>query len=119
MGEVPENFTWPEPWKPLPLPETWIGRVESLDDELRLEVCAGHPLFGVTCRTVGWNSANLHEFLFATDSTDLPLVFVHLTWRPESDPRWPRTIMYAGWEAFRVAWQTQEAEPVAAPDPAA
>jgi hypothetical protein len=116
MADVPDGFVWPGSWKPLPLPEQWIGRVDSLEAELRSEVSAGHPLFGVPCSLVGWNSASLHEFLFSTAAPGLPLAFVHLTWRAETDPRWPRTTGYAGWEAFLAAWSSHDAEPVAPPN---
>jgi hypothetical protein len=116
MSEAPDGFVWPGHWRPLPLPDQWTGRVESLEAELRAEACPGHPLHGAGCRLVGWNSASLHEFLFATDAPGLPLAFVHLTWQQETDPRWPRTTGYAVWEAFRAAWASPDAEPNAAAD---
>jgi hypothetical protein len=29
MAEIPDGFRWPTPWKPLPLPEGWLGRMDT------------------------------------------------------------------------------------------
>jgi hypothetical protein len=47
--------------------------------------------------------------LFATDNPAAPVAFVHLTFKAETDPRWPYTVGYAGWEAFRAAWEAPDA----------
>jgi hypothetical protein len=105
MVEVPDNFSWPEPWKPLPLPEGWLGLVRSAEVELQSEICPGHLLYGQACRVVAFNSDDVNEFLFVTGNSAAPLAFVHLTFRAESDPKWPYTVCYDGWESFSKAWQ--------------
>lgn len=115
MTDVPNGFEWPAPWKPLPLPAGWLGLVRSAEAELQSEVCPGHRLYRVECRTVAFNADDVNEFLFATDDPAAPVAFVHLTFQAETDPRWPYTVTYAGWEAFRAAWLTPIAEPAAAP----
>jgi putative acetyltransferase len=105
MTEVPEGFTWPLPWKPVPVPDGSLGLVKSAEAELQSEVCRGHPLYRVTCRAVAFNSDDVNEFLFVTDNPDMTLAFVHLTFRAETDPEWPYTIGYAGWDAFKAAWK--------------
>ena len=116
MAEVPDNFPWPAPWKPLPLPEGWLGLVRSAEAELQSEVCTGHPLYRVACRAVAFNADDVSEFLFATDNPAAPVAFVHLTFKAETDPQWPYTVCYSGWEAFRAAWEAPDAEPDAAAD---
>ena len=63
MGQfnVPDHFSWPAPWKLLPLPEGWLGLVRSAEAELRSEDCPGHPLYGQVCRVVAFNSADMNE----------------------------------------------------------
>ena len=116
MAEVPAGFQWPAPWKPLPLPEGWLGLVRSAEAELQSEVCLGHLLYRVACRAVAFNADDVNEFLFTTDRPGAPIAFVHLTFKAENDPTWPYTVCYPGWEAFRVAWEVQDAEPHVAPD---
>ena len=104
MTEVPDDFRWPTPWQPLPLPEGWLGLVRSAEEELQSEVPSGHPLYRVACRAGAFNSEDPNEILFATADPALPLAFVHLTFRAETDPRWPYTVGYTAWEEFRAAW---------------
>lgn len=111
MVRVPDGFGWPAGWKPLPLPEDWLGLVGSVESELAREVCRDHLLHDVDCRVVGFNSNDTNEFLLATDMPAIPLVFVHLTWQQEEDPSWPFTEVYAGWEAFRSAWDENAEAP--------
>jgi hypothetical protein len=86
-----------------------LGLIESVEVELQSEVCAGHPLYSESCRVVGWNTEDPNEFLFVTANAEMPLAFVHLTWKSESDPTWPFTVGYPGWDAFRLAWNAEEA----------
>jgi hypothetical protein len=104
MIDVPDDFLWPAAWKPLPLPDGWLGLVRSAEAELQSEVCPGHCLYRVACRAVAFNADDVNEFLFVTDNATAPLAFVHLTFRAESDPFWPYTVVYSGGEAFRAAW---------------
>lgn len=104
MTEVPVGFRWPHPWKPFPPPDGWTGRIASVDDELRSEVGPGHPLHGVRCRAVGYSVEHPDEYLFVTERPYAPVVFVHLTHRAETDPKWPYSVAYPSWEAFRSAW---------------
>lgn len=106
MIEVSTDFDWPAPWKPLPVPSGWLGLVESAEAELQSEVCERHPLYRVRCRVLAWNAEDTNEFLFATDAPDMPVAFVHLTWKRERDPTWPYTIGYSGLGAFYTAWSS-------------
>jgi hypothetical protein len=104
MTDVPDDFAWPPPWRPLPFPPNWLGKVPSVETELQREVPPRHLLNGRTCRVVAYNPDHSDEFLFITDAPNAPIAFVHLTWQAERDPMWPYTVAYPGWEAFRLAW---------------
>lgn len=104
MAEIPSGFIWPASWKSLPLPSGWLGRVGSIEAELQSEVPPGHLLHRVACQVVAFNAEDPNEFLFASENIAAPVAFVHLTWKTESDPVWPFTVGYSGWEAFRAAW---------------
>lgn len=108
MIEAPEGFCWPAYWKPLPAPIGWLGQIESIEAELRREVPAGHVLHGAACRAVAYNAADVNEFLFVTDRPDVPIAFVHLTFQVERSPKWPYTVVYPDWEAFRAEWHVTE-----------
>lgn len=82
--------------------------VESIETELQSEVCPGHLLYRVKCRAVAFNADDTNEFLFVTDNPTVPLAFVHLTYKAETDPVWPYTIPYHGWEVFWMAWQNSD-----------
>lgn len=105
VTEIPKDFKWPTSWKPLPLPKGWLGILQSAEAELQSEVCPGHLLYHVTCRAVAFNSDDVNEFLFTTSRPGMPLAFVHLTFRAETNPMWPYTVGYSGWEDFRIAWE--------------
>lgn len=95
---------WPSTWRLLPLPEGWLRWGHSVEEELVAELPPRHLLSGVECYLVGWNSRHPDEFLFATHRPEFPLVMVHLTGKPESDPMWPFCRPYRDWDAFRIGW---------------
>jgi hypothetical protein len=84
MAEVPDGFRWPPPWKPLPLPEGWLGLARSVEAELQSEVCPSHLLYRVACRVVAFNTDDVNEFLFASNSPRAQVAFVHLTFKAET-----------------------------------
>jgi hypothetical protein len=96
----PDDFVWPDSWRPL----AGESFVSTLDAELQREVCPGHPLSRVACRAVARNLEDGNEFVFATAHPDMPVAFVHLTWQVERSPRYPYTMGYPSWEAFRSSW---------------
>lgn len=111
----PEKCTWPKPWRFINSSESSqevLGsqpyepdpRKFTFEAELQHEVCPSHPLYRVNCRAVARSCEHPDEFIFLTDRPDMPLAFVHLTWRVEEDPEFPYTIGYPSWEAFNVAW---------------
>jgi hypothetical protein len=81
---------WLEPWTPIERSEERA----ALQVELQVELCATHPLFGLSTRALA-RRHDQDDVLFELD--DGRVAEVHLTWRggPEIDPRWPRTTIYA------------------------
>lgn len=92
----------------MPVPKGWHGLVRSAEAELQSETCLGHLLHNISCRAVAYNADDVNEFLFTTESAAIPLAFVHLTYKAETDPTWPYTVSYSSWEEFRLAWQVSE-----------
>jgi hypothetical protein len=108
---------WPAPWEPIVsedacleyprlLAETFGEQqpADSLARELQREVGPLHPLYNVECRAIGRNSKDPNEFLFLTAQPRMPLAFVHLTWKVETQPEFPWMEGYESWEAFRRTW---------------
>ncbi|MEM9192530.1 MAG: hypothetical protein AAGF12_25370 [Myxococcota bacterium] len=79
------DVRWADPWRAL-TPE----RATTLADELRNEVPPEHTLDGRNCKAVAMRS-DRDDVLFVVD--DRELAIVHLTWKPERDPRWPQTLL--------------------------
>jgi hypothetical protein len=73
--------------------------VERLSAELMSELSPNHSLYGVKARAVA-NRIDRDDVLFTIDSGRAPLAVVHLTWRKESDPRWPSARLFATWEEW-------------------
>jgi hypothetical protein len=125
----PDGFQWPPPWVPIRdesdcltfpriLSEIFGDTAPEpfLADELRREVCPGHLLHGRECQPVAQATDDPNEFAFATDHPDFPVAFVHLTWSVETSPKFPYTVGYPSWAAFKRHWSKDEAEPGAAAD---
>lgn len=106
-----DTVHWPSPWQPitderaaLAFGRAMSGAVgSSIIGELHREICPSHPLFGVACRPLAYDSKVKKDFLFETDSTETPLVMVHFTWAVEKDPRWPFIIGFGSINEF-IDW---------------
>ncbi len=90
---VPEDIEWLEPW----MPE--FDEEGQLAEELRKVVCDRNFLFGVNVRAVG-RRIDCDDVLFVTDDPHRPIAVVHLTWKFETDPTWPFTNIYKGWQGW-------------------
>ena len=107
----PATIAWPAPWAAitdervaLSFGRAMNGAVgSSVIGELHREMCPTHPLVGVQCRPIAYDSKIKKDFLFETDRPDMPLALVHFTWAIESDPRWPWITAFANIEKF-LAW---------------
>jgi len=117
MFELPTDFEWLAPWSALTNDadadaleggqiqaelESGQTTADGLVAELRREMPANHRLAKCQLRVIGQCDADHNEFLFATDDATAPIACVHLTWRTETDSRWPHTNVYgsiAEWSA--------------------
>jgi len=61
----------------------------KMERELQRELPAGHALYGYTTRAVA-RGTDCDDVAFVVDGARLCIV--HLTWRAETDPRWPHTL---------------------------
>ena len=88
------RYRAPVSLQPSDLPEAWRAveddEAARLVEALRREVPEGHLLYGRTVEAVAKCSAR-DETVFAVDDLGLYAV-VHLTYRAESDRRWPSVL---------------------------
>ena len=82
------------------LPPDWFEMEEEqargFEAELRRECIEGHVLYGLEVRAVAtadWSD----DALFALE--DGRWALVHLTWKTETDPGWPATMLYPDYES--------------------
>ena len=87
----PRDIKWLDPW----IPES--DEDGLLAKELRREVCDRHILFGINVQAVG-RRIDCDDVLFISDDSQKPIAVVHLTWQIESDPTWPITRIFSGWQ---------------------
>jgi hypothetical protein len=73
---------------------------DTILGELRREICDRHPLAGVSCRPVAWESWSKKDFLFLTARSDMPVTLVHFTWAAEHEPEWPFVVPYRSLRHF-------------------
>lgn len=91
-----KQFPWIMPWRAI----SPRGR-EAYEHELRLEAVPGHPLYQVPCRAIA-RSGRTDDVLFELIGHAATLAVVHLTFtgRPEREPKWPATTLYASIEQW-------------------
>jgi hypothetical protein len=54
-------------------------------------------LYGLKTTAVA-NRIDRYKVLFNVDGGNAPFALVHLSWRKESDPRWPSIRLFASWD---------------------
>jgi len=69
----------------------------NLEAELAREVPAEHVLAGVPVKAVAARKLR-KEIVYSLP--DGRWAWVHLTWAPETDPGWPRTVLTESWAAL-------------------
>jgi hypothetical protein len=90
---VPKDLEVLSPWQII----SDSTNAEHLVRELSSELSPQHPLHGLKTTAVA-KRIDRDDVLFAVDGGSAALAVVHLTWRMESDPRWPITRLFASWE---------------------
>jgi hypothetical protein len=94
---VPENLEILIPWRIIT--DRSEKKAEPLTAELSSELSLKHVLYGLRARAVAAR-IDRDDVLFEIEGADMVLAVVHLTWRKESDPRWPTTRFFASWEQW-------------------
>ena len=89
------DIEWLSPWYRVEDAATRAG----LEGQLRLEVSRGHVLYGAKVELIA-RRGDTDDALFALG--DGRVADVHMTWskRPEPDPRWPATAVFASIEEW-------------------
>jgi hypothetical protein len=72
----------------------------TVQEELQREICEEHPLFGIKCRPVAWDSKTGEDFLFTTNLPESPFVLVHFTWIEETNPAFPFIVEFKCFDDF-------------------
>ena len=73
------------------------NRAERLSARLQSEIPEEHVLHGLRLRAVA-TRIDRDDVLFEIEGGHMPLAVVHMTWRKETNPDWPRTKLFPSWE---------------------
>ena len=95
-------MTFPPDWFEMP-----EDQAIAFEDELRRECMPGHVLHGLEVRAVAvadWSDDSLFEI------EDGRWAKVHLTWKAETDPKWPATEIFKDFEAVLKRLHAEFAE---------
>ncbi|HTN04160.1 MAG TPA: hypothetical protein VL132_19875 [Planctomycetaceae bacterium] len=90
-----------EPWHAESAPE--------FAAELQRELVPGHVLFGAPVMAVA-RRQDCDDVLFAIRDGTERMAEVHLTWHRETDPRWPRTVLFPSMEAWMESMRSDHDE---------
>ena len=82
------HIQWRKPWHPiLPI------RAPHSEAELHRELCPKHVLFGRPVSAIGYRQ-DCDDVLFYLGEIAPRFAVVHLTFQPETNPKWPETSLY-------------------------
>ena len=88
MSDFRSQIHWRMPWRVLAEDEA-----AKLAAELRREISNGHVHSGLSATAVGRRADN-DDALFYLGDAPPRFAVVHLTYRKETDPKWPHTVVY-------------------------
>ena len=108
MNKAPINFPLPKDWEPITDESAVLDFGRSINhevasnviDELKREVSSSHPLFGIECHPIAWNTMTRRNFLFATSDETMPYVSVHFTWHKEERAEYPAFSSFSNFNGF-------------------
>ncbi len=90
------------------LPETWVKirpqDIPKFESELAHEVCAKHPLSGVTAHCIA-RRENRDDFLFHFPKYIKPFGVVRLTWSKKKSPDFPWVTFFESENDFCQNWR--------------
>ena len=92
---IPNTLEILPPWRII----SDLSDAQRLSAELSSEMCAKHVLSGLKASAVAYR-IDRDDVLFEIGDDSPTLAVVHLTWRRESDPRWPTTTLFASWDEW-------------------
>jgi len=95
---IPKDIAISPPWRVIDLPEM-REQANLLAAELKKECPLGHILRGLPARAIA-TRIDRDDVLFEIEGIRQSLAVVHLTWREETDPRWPSTKVFENWEQW-------------------
>lgn len=89
-----EAYEWDGEWSAIDS----TSERESLEGELRRELCSSHTIYGIEAVAIGrrWRRDDVLFLL-----RDGRFAQVHLSWRAEANPHWPDTRIYASFEDWK------------------
>jgi hypothetical protein len=94
---IPEDIEILAPWRAIEAsPEE---NAEAMSARLVAEIPPGHVLHGLKATAVA-TRLDRDDVLFQIEGAKMPLAVVHMTWRKETDPRWPRTRLFESWDQW-------------------
>jgi hypothetical protein len=86
-------FQFKEPWYKTE------GNARHFEEELLKEISLEHSLYGRKIAAIAFRK-DQDEVLFKIEGTENQYAVVHLTYKKESDPRWPDVSFYKDWETL-------------------
>ncbi|ADB15836.1 hypothetical protein Psta_1154 [Pirellula staleyi DSM 6068] len=100
---------WLVPWHPVGEDS---GQVGGMEQELKRELSADHPLFGLPVKALA-RRQDCDDVLFALQDGTGRVAVVHLTWtrNPPERPPWPHTTLFPSlenWAAKGMYADTEE-----------
>jgi hypothetical protein len=94
---IPDGIEVLKPWRVIDDSFESPNRGDPLSARLQSEIPAEHVLHGLRLRAVA-TRIDRDDVLFEIDGGHIPLAVVHMTWRKETNPDWPRTKLFPSWE---------------------
>ena len=95
---IPDGIEFLTPWRLIEDSHEIQNRAGRLSERLQSEVPEKHVLHGLKVRAIA-TRIDRDDVLFEIEgSGEMCLAVVHMTWRKESDPRWPDTTLFQSWD---------------------
>lgn len=95
----PEHLEFLTPWEEFPGDSGGQKRAANLLSELKREIPSDHRLSSLTLRAIAIRR-DQDDVLFEILGNEEKFVVVHMTWKKEKDPRWPRTRFFSNWRQW-------------------
>ena len=96
---IPKNITVLAPWEALSASTDGESRATALSERLKHDLPEGHALDGLDLEAVAVRR-DQDDVLFMVSGGSHPLAVVHMTWRRETNPAWPRTRLFSDWDEW-------------------